>query len=188
MAETATASTIIGPTIKVDGNLHGEEDLVVLGRVEGSISLTKTLIIDEPGVVKAEISVAHMIVNGVVVGNTTASDSVQITETGRVVGDIKAPRVIIVDGARFRGAVDMGELEAPRPSAALPERAVTRSTSTRTANVPAALPAHRATHATETLRPATTPRPSAPASALPSEAPVAAQGKIHKKVVVKKKH
>src|SRR3989339_469118 len=103
MAETASASTIIGPTIKVEGKLQGEEDLVVLGRVEGSISLTKTLIVDEPGVVKAEISVAHMVVNGVVVGNTTASDSVQIAETGRVVGDIKAPRVIIVEGARFRG-------------------------------------------------------------------------------------
>ena len=53
----------------------------------------------------------HAIINGVVVGNITASNSVQITETGRMVGDIAVPRVIIVDGARFRGNVDMGELE-----------------------------------------------------------------------------
>ena len=115
-------STVVGPSILISGNLQGDEDLTVLGRVEGSLTLTKTLNVEESGIVKAEISVRNAIVSGVIVGNVTASDSVEITEAGRMVGDIRAPRVIIVDGARFRGAVDMGNLEAPRASAPLPAR------------------------------------------------------------------
>src|SRR5512133_1300144 len=107
-------STIVGESILINGNLQGDEDLTVLGRVEGTISLTKTLNVEESGIVKANISVRNAVVSGVVVGNIQATDSVEITEVGRMVGDIKAPRVIIVDGARYRGAVDMGDMEAPR--------------------------------------------------------------------------
>src|SRR5688572_6490789 len=121
MAENVT-STIVGESILISGNLQGDEDLTVLGRVEGSINLTKTLNIEESGIVKANISVRNAVISGVLVGNITASDSVEITEVGRMVGDIKAPRVIIVDGARYRGTVDMGDLEAPRASGPLPAK------------------------------------------------------------------
>lgn len=126
MAENA-GTTVVGPSILINGSLQGDEDLTVLGRVEGSISLTKTLHVEESGIVKADIAVRNAVVSGVVVGNITASDSVEITEAGRMVGDIKAPRVIIVDGARFRGTVDMGDLEATRPTGPLPERTVGRA-------------------------------------------------------------
>ena len=176
MAENVT-STIIGESILINGNLNGDEDLTVLGRVEGTISLTKTLNIEESGIVKANISVRNAIVSGVVVGNINATDSVEITEVGRMVGDIKAPRVIIVDGARYRGAVDMGDMEAARASGPLPvraEKALVRS---------AARPA---------LPPARRPAPAAPAPPrrveAPTHAPVLATSKkIKKKVVVKKK-
>src|SRR6478735_891697 len=127
MADNPT-STIVGESILINGNLQGDEDLTVLGRVEGTINLTKTLNIEESGIVKANISVRNAIISGVVVGNITATDSVEITEVGRMVGDIKAPRVIIVDGARYRGAVDMGDLEAPRASGGeLPKRSTARA-------------------------------------------------------------
>src|SRR5688572_30186377 len=106
----STESTIVGETILITGNLQGDEDLTILGRVEGSINLSKTLMIAESGVVKAEIAVRDAIVSGIVVGNISATDSVQVTESGRLVGDIKAQRVIIVPGARVRGAIDMGDL------------------------------------------------------------------------------
>src|SRR5688500_15579455 len=122
MAENAP--TIIGDSILVNGHLQGDEDLTILGRVHGTVNLTKTLVVEESGIVKADVSVRNAIVSGVVVGNITASDSVELTEAGRMVGDIKAPRVIIVDGARFRGTVDMGNLEAPRPTTPLPARTV----------------------------------------------------------------
>lgn len=112
MATVTEASvTIIGESVQVRGNLSGDEDLHVLGRVEGSLQLERTLVVAESGVVKAEVSVRNAIVSGVVVGNIHASESVEITRQGRMVGDIAAPRVIIVDGASFRGNVDMGDIE-----------------------------------------------------------------------------
>jgi cytoskeletal protein CcmA (bactofilin family) len=115
-------STIIGETIVVSGNLTGDEDLTVRGRVEGNVTLTKGLVIEPTGVVKAEVQVKTCVVSGTLVGNVTATESVEITKEGRMVGDISAPRVVIVDGAGFRGRIDTGEVDveegAERPSLA----------------------------------------------------------------------
>jgi cytoskeletal protein CcmA (bactofilin family) len=112
-------NTVIGPSILISGKLTGDEDLTVRGRVEGELSLNRTLIVESSGVVKANVTVKNAVVSGVVVGNIQASESVELTHEGRMVGDIRAPRVIIVDGASFRGRVDMGELP---PGRSLPER------------------------------------------------------------------
>jgi cytoskeletal protein CcmA (bactofilin family) len=112
-------STIIGPSILISGKLSGDEDLTVRGRVEGELSLTRTLIVEPSGIVKANVAVRNAIVSGVVVGNITATESVELTREGRMVGDIRSPRVIIVDGASFRGRVDMGNAE-PRAAAERP--------------------------------------------------------------------
>lgn len=197
------ASTIVGPSILINGNLQGDEDLTVLGRVEGNISLTRTLHVEESGIVKADIAVRNAVVSGVVVGNITATDSVEITDAGRMVGDIKAPRVIIVDGARFRGAVDMGDLDAPRATGEMPVRKVgaltrTSSQSALPARRPMPAPVRAATpvRASAPITPAAARR-DAPIGAKSSEdqtkaigdrqAPVLAGKKLKKKVVVKKK-
>ncbi len=112
-------STVIGPSILISGKLTGDEDLTVRGRVEGEVSLTKTLIVEPSGIVKANVAVKNAIVSGVVVGNITATESVELTKEGRMVGDIRSPRVIIVDGASFRGRVDMGNAE-PRAASDRP--------------------------------------------------------------------
>jgi cytoskeletal protein CcmA (bactofilin family) len=118
----ADTNTVVGQTILIKGNLQGDEDLTVQGRIEGSINLTKTLIVEPTGVVKADASVCNAVVSGVVVGNLTATDSVELTESGRMVGDIRAPRVIINEGALFKGQVDMGDIDSrggeSRPAAA----------------------------------------------------------------------
>jgi len=106
--------TIIGSNTVVSGNLEGDEDLTVEGRVEGSINLSKTLTVEVGGVVRANINVRNAIVSGVLVGNVEAQEFVQVTEQGRVVGDIAAPRVILVDGASFRGSIDMGDFDTER--------------------------------------------------------------------------
>lgn len=113
MATADSTVTVIGESVKIRGNLHGEEDLHILGRVEGSIDLDRTLVVAESGIVKAEVKVRNAVVSGVVVGNIHASESVEITREGRMVGDIEAPRVIIVDGASFRGNIDMGDMGRP---------------------------------------------------------------------------
>ncbi len=133
-------STIIGESILINGNLNGDEDLTVRGRVEGTLTLTKTLVVEQTGVVRAEVQVKNCVISGAVVGNVTATESVEITKAGRMVGDISAPRVIIVDGATFRGRIDMGEVDVEvgdRPALARaasrpalrspPPRAITQS-------------------------------------------------------------
>ncbi|MBN2803486.1 MAG: polymer-forming cytoskeletal protein [Deltaproteobacteria bacterium] len=108
--------TIIGSETVVSGNLEGDEDLTIEGRVEGSISLSKTLCVEVGGVVRADINVRNAIISGVLVGNVEAQESVHVTEQGRVVGDISAPRVILVDGASFKGNIDMGNFDVDRIS------------------------------------------------------------------------
>ncbi len=159
MVDSSRSSTSIGPSMLVRGNLQGDEDLTVLGRVEGSVQLRRTIIVENGGIVKADVEVRNAVISGVVVGNITASDSVEITESGRVVGDISAPRVLIVDGARFRGVVDMGDLDAPRASEPLPARTVSRAGAT-----PAA-------QTSLVARPATPPRTSVPARRAPPAPP-----------------
>ena len=161
-----TGNTVIGQSILISGKLSGDEDLTVRGRVEGELSLSHTLIVEPSGVVKANVSVKNAVISGVVVGNITASESVELTREGRMVGDIRAPRVIIVDGASFRGRVDMGEAEPGRVAS---ERPVTRP-------VVRAAPSLPARPSLPMTRPqATPPRPPpAPVRAAPPPAPVRA--------------
>jgi cytoskeletal protein CcmA (bactofilin family) len=141
--------TIIGAETVVSGNLEGDEDLTVEGRVEGSIALSKTLSVEVGGVVRADINVRNAVISGVLVGNIVAQESVHVTEQGRVVGDISSPRVILVDGASFKGNIDMGDfaLETEKAEAAAPRRAtaptaapastsISRSRSTEAASEP----------------------------------------------------
>src|SRR5438270_10806671 len=109
-----SANTVLGPSILISGKRTGDEDLTVRGRVEDELSLSHTLIVEPTGIVKANVAVKNAIVSGVVVGNIAATESVELTREGRMVGDIRAPRVIIVDGASFRGRIDMGEVEPGR--------------------------------------------------------------------------
>ncbi len=107
--------TIVGEQTTIRGNLQGDEDLTIRGRVEGTITLSKTLMVETGGIVLADMDVKNAVVSGVVVGNIRASEVVQINEDGRMVGDITAPRVIIVAGASFKGNVDMGDIDRARP-------------------------------------------------------------------------
>ncbi|MCD6499585.1 MAG: polymer-forming cytoskeletal protein [Deltaproteobacteria bacterium] len=150
--------TIVGEQTIIQGDLRGDEDLTVLGRVEGSVTLTKTLIVESQGIVQADMDVRNAEISGVVVGNIVASEYVRINDGGRMVGDISAPRVIVVSGASFRGHVDMGNMAAPRSDAAshpVPSRAP-------------ASPASRPSFRQESTRPQPTPRP------VPTRAPARA--------------
>jgi cytoskeletal protein CcmA (bactofilin family) len=154
-------ATVIGESILISGNLEGDEDLTIRGRVEGSVRLQRTLIVEASGIVKADVTVKDAIISGVVVGNVNASDSVQITAEGRMVGDVAAPRVIIVDGASFRGRIDMGEVDTARPQG---ERATGKG-------APAKLPARAP--APPARAPAKEPARPAPAAARPPSPPSA---------------
>lgn len=98
---------IIGKNITIRGNLSGGEDLVVEGRVEGTVNLSNHLTVESSGIVEADLDVEDLTVNGTVHGDIRASRSVAINASARVVGNIRAPRIIIEDGARFKGRVEM---------------------------------------------------------------------------------
>jgi cytoskeletal protein CcmA (bactofilin family) len=101
--------TILGPTLEIEGEIEGDEDLVIQGKVSGRIVSKKSLTIDATGDVSATVTSAQLIVSGKLTGDVQASDRVEITKDGTVTGDVKAPRVVIADGARFKGRVEMGE-------------------------------------------------------------------------------
>lgn len=101
------ANTIIGSSIVVDGEISGDEDLVIQGTVKGKIALKESLFVETSGVVEADIETQNVEIAGRVTGNIVASDKVELKSDCRVVGDIKAPRILIADGASFKGNVDM---------------------------------------------------------------------------------
>ena len=99
---------LIGKAIRIKGELHGEEDLIIEGKVEGTIALKKNhLILERSAVIAASVEVENITIKGQMNGNTSASNRVEITSDAKVVGDIKAPRIVMAEGARFRGQVDM---------------------------------------------------------------------------------
>jgi cytoskeletal protein CcmA (bactofilin family) len=101
------ANTVIGSTIVVDGEITGDEDLVVLGTVKGRISLRENILVERDGVVEASVETATITVNGSVTGDIHATERAELRADCRVVGDIRAPRILIADGASFKGNVDM---------------------------------------------------------------------------------
>jgi cytoskeletal protein CcmA (bactofilin family) len=105
------AVCVIGPRVQLKGELHGSEPVVVEGSVEGKVQLTAELRVAAGGSVKAEVSAHTLVVAGEVIGDCQATERVVIEASGRLTGNIKAPRIVIVEGATFRGTSDM----SPRP-------------------------------------------------------------------------
>ena len=102
------ARAVVGAAAVRRGELAGEEDLLVEGRVEGKIDLRQNaLIIGAKGHVAAEVHASTVVVEGEVEGNLVADEQVVIRKSGRVRGDVVSPRVTIEDGARFKGSIDM---------------------------------------------------------------------------------
>lgn len=99
----------IGSSMQITGELTGQEDLTIDGRVDGKIFLNgHTLTVARNGEIRAEIrDAASVVVHGEMIGNITATDRVEVAETGSMLGDIRAPRVVLADGGRFKGCIDM---------------------------------------------------------------------------------
>jgi cytoskeletal protein CcmA (bactofilin family) len=104
----ADRASILGPTLYFKGDLSAEEDLLIQGRVEGSITHTQRLTVGPQGTVKANIRAQLIIVEGTVDGDLQADKSVAVRDTAKVSGNIYAPSVSISEGANFSGSIDMG--------------------------------------------------------------------------------
>lgn len=111
----AKPAAVIGPKISFKGELSGEEDLLIQGRVEGTIDLKGNhLTIGSQGVIKANVAARAITVEGTVEGDIVATEHIAIKSASHVRGNLKAERVTLEDGAKFRGSIDMDMDEAPK--------------------------------------------------------------------------
>jgi cytoskeletal protein CcmA (bactofilin family) len=110
-------TSILGPTIQFKGELSAEEDLIIQGRVEGTIAHKQRLTIGREGVVHANVDAQTVIIEGSMEGDVRAEKSVAVKETARMSGNITAPSVTILQGANFNGNVDMGGTKPARAAA-----------------------------------------------------------------------
>ena len=102
-----TKSSVLGPTLVFKGELTADEDLLIKGRVEGSIKHSSSLTIGDGGHVKANVTAEYIAVEGRVEGDLNGSKCVKIRATAKIDGNIVSPSVSLVEGARFNGKIDM---------------------------------------------------------------------------------
>lgn len=104
---------VVGKTLQFDGNIKGDEDLIIEGIVEGIIILTNAAVtVAKNGLVRGDIVAKSILVEGEVRGEMRGNEMVEIAPSGVVHGDIRAPRVMLQDGCQFKGLVDMDHKES----------------------------------------------------------------------------
>ncbi|WP_437914611.1 polymer-forming cytoskeletal protein [Sorangium sp. So ce302] len=175
------AQSSIGPTTAIRGNVQGDGDLEILGRVEGSVVMTGDVTIGEGALIQSDVRGRRVVVRGAVAGNISGDEAVILEPGARVVGDLGAPQIGIHAGALVRGNVTTGAplavaaapapartaaaAPAPRAAAARPARALAEQR----APAPPARPAPRAAPAP--ARPAPAARPVVEARPAPAPEP-----------------
>jgi len=108
------SSAAIGASIRIKGDVTGDENLIIQGHVEGTIRVQgHNVTISKSGKVKANIEANQIIIEGEVHGDLLGDEKVIIRDTGNVLGNVVAPRVTLEDGALFKGSIEM----EPRPKA-----------------------------------------------------------------------
>lgn len=105
---TRAGQAHIGKSVVVKGEISGSEDLYVDGEVRGSIELRDhALTVGPNGKVDANVTAREIVVHGTLNGNVHASDKMEIRKTGSILGDLTTARIIIEDGAYFKGSIDI---------------------------------------------------------------------------------
>jgi cytoskeletal protein CcmA (bactofilin family) len=103
-----TGATFIGANVTIEGTLTGSEPIVVEGTVRGKIDLAADLRVGTKARIEATVHARNVIVEGKLTGDVSADDRVELVASATVDGNIKAPKIVVAEGAKFRGSVDMG--------------------------------------------------------------------------------
>ena len=101
------AGTIIGEGITIEGELSSDEDVVVRGHVRGKLIAREGVVVEAGATVEADVSGGTMTISGSITGNVNSTDRVDLQAGAKLVGNVKAARITIADGAQFKGSVDM---------------------------------------------------------------------------------
>lgn len=106
-----------GQSIVIKGDISGSEDLVIAGRVEGSIALDGRVLTLAPGShVVGTVSAAAIVVSGTLEGSIEAAERLEIKDTAVIEGDVSTPRLIVADGAHLQAEVEMPTPGLHRPA------------------------------------------------------------------------
>ena len=112
---SAGGVAVLGKSVMVKGQIYSREDLTIDGEVEGTVELQEhRLTIGPNGRVAAGIKAREIVVLGAVQGNVEATDKIDIRKDAKLIGDIKTARIVIEDGAYFKGSIDITKGEAPK--------------------------------------------------------------------------
>jgi cytoskeletal protein CcmA (bactofilin family) len=113
---------IIGKSVMIKGQIFSREDLTIDGEVDGSVELHEhRLTVGPNGKLQAGVKAREVVVLGTIHGNVEASDKIDIRKDAKLVGDIKTSRIVIEDGAYFKGSIDIVRAEAKTSAAATPK-------------------------------------------------------------------
>src|SRR5215470_19721116 len=124
--ETARGAASIGKSVTIKGQIFSREDLIVDGEIEGAIELNEhRLTVGPNGRVRAGIKAREIVVLGTIDGNVEALDKIDIRKDAKLVGDIKTARIIIEDGAYFKGSIDIVRTEPPKTTQPRPQTTAT---------------------------------------------------------------
>src|SRR5262249_16771464 len=107
--QAAAGGTFFGPNVTIDGTISGSESVLIEGTVRGKINLTNDLRIGTKARVEATVHAKDVTVEGRLNGDVSADDRVELVASATVDGNIKAPKIVVAEGAKFRGSVDMGK-------------------------------------------------------------------------------
>jgi len=107
VARTAQGACLIGAKTVIKGEVTGDEDVIVEGVIEGQVRISKDLRVSPGGTVRATVEAQSVVVSGEVVGDCAATQRVEIQSSGKLTGNIRAPRIVIAEGALFKGNSDM---------------------------------------------------------------------------------
>ena len=101
------ASTVIGAGITIEGEVTADDEVVVQGTIRGKLSSRDAVTVESGAVIEADVASGPLSVAGSITGNITSSDRVDLQGGAKVIGNVKATRITIADGAQFKGNVDM---------------------------------------------------------------------------------
>jgi len=128
---TRTGNAVLGKSAVVKGQILSREDLTIDGEVEGTIEMQEhRLTVGPSGKVRASVKAREVIVLGTLHGNVETGDRIDIRKEAKLVGDIRTARIVIEDGAYFKGNVDIVRAEVPKSASATPAAASPRPATT----------------------------------------------------------
>ena len=124
--------TVVGPSVKVEGDFSSEGNMVIKGDVTGSVTTSKLLTAEEGSTIMANVQARDAVIAGRVKGNVAVADQLEITNTAQIMGDISCSVLVVEAGAQMSGKINMKGVNIPTESAPKRKSASRSKTSKKT--------------------------------------------------------